>query len=500
MQQTRWSSTCAMAAAPISARKYLLHDRGAPALLMEGNHLCVQGTAKVFFRDTLWQNRAKKKSDDAHFPLALQPGLTPSMQKNRSIVICPAPPGCELLMEYKTIFNNAFVGIAFMRNRVITRCNPRCEELFGYSQGELHEVSTRALFPSDTDYELAGETAYAALKQQREFGGEMLMRRKSGDSFWCGFSGTVVGVGAPGGAVETVVWIFQDINERKLAELALTSSRQELEIRVEQRTASLEAANRMLQTGMLAQRRIEEKHRVQQSELARMARINTAGEMVSSLAHELGQPLAAMLNYVHGCLLRLATGNATPEELKHGLVQAVRNAEQAGEIVRRVRRFLHKHKPEKRLHDINQILNEIAASLDTEARHQEVTLRIRRTEHPLKIMIDRVEIEQIIVNLVKNAFEAMAETSGQPKIVEISCLESAQHTVVVAVADNGPGVPPYLRESIFEPFFTTKDKGMGFGLAICCSLVETHCGKIQLSESWLGGALFEVILPSGDTP
>jgi C4-dicarboxylate-specific signal transduction histidine kinase len=256
----------------------------------------------------------------------------------------------------------------------------------------------------------------------------------------------------------------------------------------------------MLQAEMQARRRIEEKHRVQQTELARMARINTAGEMVSSLAHELGQPLASMLNYTHGCLLRLATGNATQEELRHGLVQAVRNAEQAGEIVRRVRRFLHKRPPEKRLHDINQVLNEIVTFLDAEARRQEVTLRIRRTERPLKILVDRVEIEQVIVNLVKNAFEAMAETTGRPKTVEISCHERAENTVIVAVADNGPGVPQYLRESIFEPFFTTKDKGMGFGLAICRSLVETHGGTLELGESWLGGALFEVILPSGETP
>jgi C4-dicarboxylate-specific signal transduction histidine kinase len=181
-------------------------------------------------------------------------------------------------------------------------------------------------------------------------------------------------------------------------------------------------------------------------------------------------------------------------------VQAVRNAEQAGEIVRRVRRFLHKRPPEKRLHDINQVLNEIVTFLDAEARRQEVTLRIRRTERPLKILVDRVEIEQVIVNLVKNAFEAMAETTGRPKTVEISCHERAENTVIVAVADNGPGVPQYLRESIFEPFFTTKDKGMGFGLAICRSLVETHGGTLELGESWLGGALFEVILPSGETP
>ena len=421
------------------------------------------------------------------------------MRKNHTDVICHGLKDCELPMEYRTIFNNAFVGIAFTRNRVITGCNPRCEAVFGYSPEELNGVSTRSLFPTITDYKLARQAAYTALQQNRVFEGEGLMQNKSGERFWCAFSGTVIGQVAAAKKVE-IVWIFQDINKRKLAELALSRAHQELETRVEQRTATLAAENHMLQSEMQARRCIEEKHREQQAELARMARINTAGEMVSSLAHELGQPLASMLNYAHGCLLRLATGNATPEELKHGLIQAVRNAEQAGEIVRRVRRFMHKRPPEKRLYDINQVLDDVTGFLDAEARRQEVILRIRRAEGPLKIMIDRVEIQQVLVNLIKNAFEAMAETTDRPKTVELSCLKSAQNAVVIAIADSGPGVPQYLRNSVFEPFFTTKDKGMGFGLAICGSLIETHGGKIQLGESWLGGALFEVILPLGETP
>lgn len=422
------------------------------------------------------------------------------MQNEHSIATFQESATPKLLTEYKAIFNSRFVGIAFTTDRVITHCNPHCEEIFGYPPGELDGISVRVLFPSDEDYELAGHAAYKALDQKGEIKGEQLMRRKSGERIWCGYCATLLDMSGTASPIKTgtVVWIFQDINARKSMELTLANTLQELETRVEQRTANLEEVNRMLQTEMMARRRIEEKHRIQHAEMARMARINTAGEMVSSLAHELGQPLAAMLNYAHGCLLRLASGNATPEELRHGLIQTIRNAEQAGEIVRRVRRFLHKRLPEKRLHDMHQILNEIVAFLDPEARRHEIVLRIRRTELPLNILIDRVEIEQVIVNLVKNSFEAMAETTGQKKIVEISCHEKPLGTVIIAIADNGPGVPPYLRESIFEPFFTTKDKGMGFGLAICSSLIELHGGKLQLGESWLGGALFEVKLPSGN--
>lgn len=421
------------------------------------------------------------------------------MRNHYPFVTCPTPDTREPLMDYNTIFDNAPVGMACTRNRVVMRCNHRCEQIFGYSPGELKGVPVQNLFPSTEDAPLSSDGTRVSLGKDREFGGEVLMRRQSGEHFWCDYRGTVVGPGRTSGTAD-IVWIFQDINERKLAELACTNARHELEVRVEQRTAKLEAANQMLQAEMQARRRIEEKHRLQQTELARVARINTAGEMVSALAHELGQPLASLLNYVHGCLLRLATGNATPAELRHGLVQAVHNAEQAGEIVRRVRRFMHKAPPDKRRHHVGPMLNEIVAFLEAEARRQEVELRIRHVEHPIAIMADRVELEQVIVNLVKNALEALAEVSGRPRIVELSYLETNQHTAVIAVADNGPGVPQALRESIFEPFFTTKNKGMGFGLAICNSLIETHGGKIRLGDSWLGGALFEVILPLGDTP
>lgn len=401
----------------------------------------------------------------------------------------------KLQAEYEACFDNLLVGIACLNNTTITRCNTRCEEIFGYSPGELEGVSARALFSSDSDYRRIGKAALAAFKQQRDIKDEVLMQRKSGDHFWCALNGTNID---PTVATETL-WFFQDTSERRQAEQVLARMQQEVEFRVAQRTASLTAANRTLQAEMQRRRRNEDKQREQQTELARMARINTAGEMVSSLAHELGQPLASMLNYTQGCLLRLASGNATHEELKHGLVQAARNAEQAGEIVRRVRRFLHKRSPERRLQDINKVLREIITFLDAEAHLHEIALRVRCADQPLNCLMDRIEIEQVVVNLVKNAFDAMTDTVRGSKIVEISCLKGPEDTIVMAVADNGPGVPESLKDSIFEPYFSTKNKGMGFGLAICCSLIEKHGGKIRLGESWLGGALFEVLLPSGET-
>lgn len=386
--------------------------------------------------------------------------------------------------------------MALTCNGTVVRCNRRCEEIFGYPQGSLAGISLRTLFPADEDCRLASERTRTAPAQQQGLVDERLMQHKSGAMFWCGIMGQFVDAAEAEGT-GTIVWVFQDIDEHKRAEMALADAHQELEGRVEQRAAKLDAANRQLQAEMQERRRIEDKHRRQQAELAHIARVNTAGEMVSALAHELGQPLAAALNYAHGCLLRLASANVSHDELKHGLIQTVRNTEQAGEIVRRVRRFLHKQAPERRLCDINQILDEIVTFLEPEARRLEITLRIRSCDTALKAMVDRVEIEQIVVNLVKNAFEAMADTPA-PRSVEISSLANADDTLTIAVADSGPGVPPYLRTSVFEPFFTTKNKGMGFGLAICSSLIEPYGGTIRVDEGWLGGALFEIILPRGD--
>lgn len=401
----------------------------------------------------------------------------------------------DLIAQYKSIFSTTFAGIAIISNANIVSCNHCCEEIFGYSQAELNNTVINKLFPSDSDFELASKGAYATLMQEREFFGETLMRRKSGELFWCGFNGITVGVNNSGEKIKAVLWIFQDINKHKLLEIVLRDTLVGLENIVKQRTDSLEIANQLLEVQLLKQRQLEQKHRTQQSELARMARINTAGEMVSSLIHELGQPLASMLNYVHGCLMRFAVGNFNPDELKHGLIQAVRHAEQAGEIVRRVRNTLHRHTPKKEMLDINQVLRGILESLSGEALCHDISLRISRSEYPLRIFIDRVEIEQIIVNIVKNSFEALLEFTGQPKIVEISCHSLNEDYIIIAVSDNGPGVPVDLRQIIFEPYFTTKEAGMGFGLSICCSMIEMHGGEIRLGDSLLGGALFEVLLP-----
>lgn len=417
----------------------------------------------------------------------------------------PPPENGNLLAMFKTIFDSTLVGIGFLQGQRLVRCNPSFERIFGYPPGELDQRDIDCLLPPGQHFDPTDRLLTEPLPQREatavpetpspqsgQFEEDMLMRRKSGEVFWCRFSGAVH---SGDNAMTTTILLAQDIDQSKRAKLFLESTREELEQRVAERTANLERANRMLQSEMQKRRRVEERHMAQQAEFARLARINTAGEMVTTLAHELGQPLASMLNYVHGCLLRMESAETKPADLREGLTLALRSAEHAGEILRRVRQFLNKQPPERHTQDIRQLAEDVAAFLDAEARRQSITLRLRLPRHPLIGWLNRVEIEQVIVNLVKNAFEAISGRNEGSRIVEISCLETARHSILIGIADSGPGIPPTVGDAIFNPFFTTRSTGIGFGLAICRTLVESHGGELRLGQSWLGGALFEVELP-----
>lgn len=239
----------------------------------------------------------------------------------------------------------------------------------------------------------------------------------------------------------------------------------------------------------------EARYRAQQAEIARVCRINTVGEMVSSLAHELGQPLSSMQNYAHGCLLRLAAKELDVDALKHALIQVIRNAEHAGQIVRRVRSYLSKHNPERTLQALSPILDDVVQFLEPEAARLGVRLRLRENLPGVKAVIDRIELEQVVINLVKNSFDAVADMPAIQRVVDLAFVQRGPQHVVIAVADSGPGIPEVIRESVFDPFFTTKPDGIGLGLAICRSIVEANGGNIIYKPSWLGGALFEILLP-----
>lgn len=530
----------------------------------------------------------------------------------------------KALAEHQVIFDNAIVGIVYLRDRMIVRCNRRFEEMFGYGPGELTGKGIVVLYPTPDEYDRIGRVGYGYLETHETYSDERLMRRRNGDLFWCRVSGRVLDRDRP---AHLGVWIFQDTSQQKRAEEALHRANERLEQRVHERTAELrralealreevatrekaeaelrasqekyralfemfpigisitDAAGNVIEINkqlsrisslpamkkftselklhsanaalihadgrpvqhdelpstraILEQRvvadvelgvryaqgkvrwfrvtaapipvpgygavvayaevterkRMEERERHQQAELARVSRLNTMGEMAAALAHELGQPLAATLNYLHGCQLRLAAGDHLDTALfGSALSQAIFHAERAGGIVRNVRQFVRRHEPESVPTQINGLLEEVAGFLDFERKQFRTELRLTLDPDLPTVWVDPLEIKQVAVNLIKNAFEAMADLPQQQRLLEVSTrLRGA--LVEVAVADCGPGVAKKNLTQIFDAFYTTKTNGVGLGLAVCRTIIESHGGRLVVGRNVYGGATFSFTLP-----
>ena len=248
-------------------------------------------------------------------------------------------------------------------------------------------------------------------------------------------------------------------------------------------------------TEITERKRSEELERQQRSDLARVSRLNTMGEMAAALAHELGQPLSSTLNYLHGCQLRLDDGQYDKELFRSAISQAIHHAEQAGGIVKHIRQFVRRHEPETVLTDINALIREMAAFLEFELHEYGTGLCLSLAEGLPAVLLDPLEIKQVIVNLIKNGIDAMSELPKEQRLLEVSTRPRGRQWVEVEVADRGPGITTKDSTHIFDAFFTTKHNGLGLGLAICRTIVESHGGRITAARNVRSGATFSFRLP-----
>lgn len=242
-------------------------------------------------------------------------------------------------------------------------------------------------------------------------------------------------------------------------------------------------------------KRLEEQKTLQRAELSRASRLNTMGEMAASLAHELGQPLSATLNFLHGCQLRLETGEYDRELFRSAISQAIRCAEQAGAIVKHVRQFVRRHEPEAVPTQLNDIVEDMVGFLDFECRQHQVAVRMTLSENLPLVEVDPLEIKQVMVNLVRNGIEAMSRMPEAGRVLEITSLRR-ERWVEISVADRGHGISRKDLPQIFNPFFTTKQNGLGLGLAICRSIIESHGGMLTAARNVQGGTSFKFTLRS----
>jgi|GEM_PF-2908868 len=253
---------------------------------------------------------------------------------------------------------------------------------------------------------------------------------------------------------------------------------------------------------MLQQHRRKEQRRLQaeeqalqhQADLAHVDRINIMGEMASGLAHELNQPLSAISAYCQAGLRILDRIGNKPEKLVHALENASIQSQRAGDIIRRMRRFTAKGRVRRRPVDINRLIKNSLGFIETELKRKEIKLHLELAAGLPPAIADEIQIEQVILNLMHNAVEAMFSESDSTRILRISSDLINADTLQVTVNDTGPGVDAATVEHIFDTFYTTKKSGMGLGLAISRSIVETHGGKLWAESTPGVGATFAFTL------
>lgn len=228
--------------------------------------------------------------------------------------------------------------------------------------------------------------------------------------------------------------------------------------------------------------------------LEQSSRLITVGEMATSLAHELNQPLAAITNYCRGCVTLMEEGKGEPDTLLDPMRNATAQALRASKIVARIRTYLRRNEATLDPQDLREIVTETAGLAELDAQTRGISIHVE--PHPVlpPILGDRIMIQQVILNLIRNAIDAMRGSPAQAQLLTVSFTVNSPF-VETRVIDHGPGIPKENREKIFEPFFTTKPDGMGMGLNICRSVIEFHGGRLWVSANPEGGAIFHFTLP-----
>lgn len=263
--------------------------------------------------------------------------------------------------------------------------------------------------------------------------------------------------------------------------------------------AEMRSAGRTYFTGFIRdlteRQQSEERLQELQGELARLARLNELGEMASTLAHELNQPLAAIANYAQGCVRLLkSSGGAVSPQLKEALEETARQSLRAGDIIRHLREFVSRGETDRSAADVRKLIEEAGALALVGSREQDVRSVFEFAPDTGTVLVDRVQIQQVLINLIRNAMEAMRECRRRELAVRAK--RNGEGHVMIEVADTGPGISEDIAARLFEPFVTSKPNGMGIGLSISRRIIEAHGGSLTASRNSEGGATFRIDLPT----
>jgi PAS domain S-box-containing protein len=357
--------------------------------------------------------------------------------------------------RWRAMFEIAPVGITtieFERRRYLT-ANASFQRMTGYTEAELRNLTT---------LELTHEDDRAAMQERIDSGtiGSLQRkryRRKDGEDVWADATSFVVPATDTTPAFRGAVIV--DITDRKRAEAALLQA---------------------------------------QADLARLNRVMMLGEMTASIAHEVNQPIAATVTNAHAGLRWLGAQPPNLQETRQALGRIVRDGSRAGEVIDRIRALVRKVPPRREFLDINEAIREVIALTQTDMQRHGVRLQTRLAGDLLLVPADRVQLQQVIMNLIVNAIEAMSRVGDRSRELTIASGKDDANAVFVEVRDTGPGIDPADLDRLFQSFYTTKPEGIGMGLAISRSIIEAHGGRLSAAADKPPGAVFQFTLPGDE--
>jgi C4-dicarboxylate-specific signal transduction histidine kinase len=278
---------------------------------------------------------------------------------------------------------------------------------------------------------------------------------------------------------------------QRSASESLRRARDELKGTVQE----LQRSNAALQTESLERKNAEEALREAQADLARVSRVTTMGELTASLAHEVNQPIAAAVTSANSCIHWLATEVPNLDKARAAAERIVKDGTRAAEIISRIRLLFQKGSLQLELVDVNEVIEEMIVLLRSEATRYAISVRTELAADLPQVMGDRVQLQQVMMNLMTNSIDAMKEVEGTRELV-IKSQRVEDEQLLISVSDTGVGLPPGLADQIFNPFFTTKPHGTGMGLRICRSIVDSHGGRLWAGDNPPRGASFHFALPT----
>jgi len=357
-----------------------------------------------------------------------------------------------------TLIETAVDGVILINARgVVSVFNPACEKLFGYSADAVIGQNVKMLMPQP--YRQEHDRYISNYLDTREpkiigSGREVVGRRKDGSTFPMNLS-----VGEAKQEGESIfVGIIHDLTASKRTEAELQQA---------------------------------------QSELVRVARVTTLGELTAAIAHEVNQPLTGLVSSGNACLRWLAGEPPNLEAARKSVERMVSAGRRAGEVITRIRALIAKSPPRQERLNINDAITEVVALIDREVQRNHVFLLVDLADDVPLILGDRIQLQQVVLNLMLNAIEAMSEVSDRRRDLSVSSAKDEQKGALVVVRDSGIGLDATPLDQLFEAFYTTKAHGMGIGLAVSRTIIETHGGRLWATPNQGHGAVFQFSLPAG---